>query len=542
MEEMVQKATTDRRRNEAALLVAAEGDAELLRRLASDGADLRHADKHGRTALHFACTQGHLSCVRFLFERGCDADADDKEGRTPLHAAALFDRAEVVEYLCEKGAWVDPNDARDCTPLHLACRKASVTTVERLLEHGASHKAVNRMGLTPLGEALLRGRTDLATTLISHGADVHVRAKGYTLLHVTAALGQLDCSKLLMKHGIKADDTLNTEGFTALHCGVLGAHAASVTHISSAMLHMINAEDLSGRTALDLAESSSNDVVAELKRRGGKVGSKQKVDTLKTGSVSSFPYTVEKFKALSSFRRTELLEEWAKMTSGELRLRGADPTIIQEVDQVRQRALMKKVEDAIEFVRRDEDFMDRVHDPKTNKALMQIRDNIHKANDYVGNEGVLIVVKRLRTLQLQCRDIGVRVEMTQLIDEFCGPKPTTSRTDSATLRQRSEKKSLPQQVDVENERLEAERRQKEAEERELDEMFPEPPPINWRAFWKRTFYWQILPMLVVFIYFRFFSDKAELDPSSMSERMQQAAQAASKYVQKEEEGDEWDYE
>ena len=77
------------------------------------GADLKLADTHGYTALHYAATAGNLAVVKFLANFGARVDVEKEEGQgfrraghriTPLYMAYKYDRPRVAEFLRMRGA------------------------------------------------------------------------------------------------------------------------------------------------------------------------------------------------------------------------------------------------------------------------------------------------------------------------------------------------------------------------------------------------------------------------------------------------------
>ncbi|EHH25042.1 hypothetical protein EGK_08796 [Macaca mulatta] len=68
----------------------------------------------------------------------------------------------------------------------------------------------------PLAIATARGYTDCARHLIRQGAELDARVGGRTALHEACARAQLDCVRLLLTFGAKAN-VLTEEGMTPLH-------------------------------------------------------------------------------------------------------------------------------------------------------------------------------------------------------------------------------------------------------------------------------------------------------------------------------------
>jgi hypothetical protein len=112
----------------AAGLVSAirDADAQGIRKLLADGADVNGRDEEGNTPLILASFYASPECVQLLIERGADANAANKAGVTPLiRAATNYEKARL---LVAAGATVRARTALGNTPLLLAARRAEWPT------------------------------------------------------------------------------------------------------------------------------------------------------------------------------------------------------------------------------------------------------------------------------------------------------------------------------------------------------------------------------------------------------------------------------
>jgi ankyrin repeat protein len=118
------------------LMAARSADAELMRTLASLGADPLIPNADGATPLIVAAGLGTrspgedagtkpevLEAVRVALELGNDINAVDKNGETAMHGAAYKNLPKVVELLAERGAKIDVwnhKNSHGWTPLTIA--------------------------------------------------------------------------------------------------------------------------------------------------------------------------------------------------------------------------------------------------------------------------------------------------------------------------------------------------------------------------------------------------------------------------------------
>jgi hypothetical protein len=109
------------------MLMAEDGDTEMVRILLQAGADPEIQDWKGMTALHSACKSRVDSCVDVLLDHPCQLDKLTDEDRSTLHTACWAGHVHAVKRLVELApglAW--KRDSFGDTPLELA---------EQLIEH-----------------------------------------------------------------------------------------------------------------------------------------------------------------------------------------------------------------------------------------------------------------------------------------------------------------------------------------------------------------------------------------------------------------------
>ncbi len=159
---------------------AMRGDAEAVRALLRQGADVNAAQGDGMTALHQAAERGDAAMSEMLVYAGANVTAMTRIGQyTPLHVASLNGRAEVVAILLNAGASAAARTSiTGVTPLHLAASSGDAAVVKLLLDHGADANARDaEWGQTPLIFAAARNRADAIRMLLAHGADPAIATK-----------------------------------------------------------------------------------------------------------------------------------------------------------------------------------------------------------------------------------------------------------------------------------------------------------------------------------------------------------------------------
>ncbi|KAG9333655.1 hypothetical protein JZ751_010724 [Albula glossodonta] len=161
--------------------------AACLRLLCGSGLDLNAGlDSESReTALHLAVRYGALPAVPILASHGANVNTADRHGLMPLHMAVSTLNHAITVSLLQHGA--DPNAAMTrsgSTVLHMAViaiitgnggRAVDLSCIKALLDHGALPDTQNRAGRTALHEACAAGQAEVVDVLLSYGADVNVQ-------------------------------------------------------------------------------------------------------------------------------------------------------------------------------------------------------------------------------------------------------------------------------------------------------------------------------------------------------------------------------
>ncbi|KAH6642479.1 ankyrin repeat-containing domain protein [Boeremia exigua] len=200
--------------------------------LLEHGAYLAHQDSTGRTALHTFFNATVRSVIEYHY---ADADivAKDFRGMTMAHYVSSSKSASCADLdrCLANGSHLNNFDDEGRTILHLASRRGNIGIMSRLLQEGGS---------------------DLL------GADY----KGRTALHFATESGRSSRAiHMLVGAGLDVN-AVDHRSRTALHYAVCADNVAAVeTLLSLGVTANLNAKDIHGWTAMDLAKRCQHTTV-----------------------------------------------------------------------------------------------------------------------------------------------------------------------------------------------------------------------------------------------------------------------------------------
>ena len=218
------------------------GDADGVRLLLKQKADVNAPAPDGSTPLHFAVQRDDQPMVELLIKSGANVKATNRYGVPPMAIAAVNGNAGIMNVLLHAGA--DPNIglSPDETPIMTAARTGKVEALKTLIAHGAQLNTRDARGQSPLMWAAARNNADAVRLLIEAGADLQVRTNnkpagraaqmsvflspqptGFTALLFAVRAGSLDAVKALLDAGANVNDALS-DGESALVVAAANAH------------------------------------------------------------------------------------------------------------------------------------------------------------------------------------------------------------------------------------------------------------------------------------------------------------------------------
>jgi len=214
-----------------ALLWAAHwNDVETADLLLGKGADANIANDFRMTPLSESCINASPALVHSLLKAGANPNTPIGTGETPLMTCAKTGAAEAVRLLVEYGAAVNAKEpAQNQTALMWAAAERHPDVIKALIDAHADLKGHSKQGFTAIHFSARVGDLDSVKLLLAAGVDVNILTEageggsggrnatgsGYTPLLVATMRAQVETALYLLDHG--ADPNILAAGLTPLH-------------------------------------------------------------------------------------------------------------------------------------------------------------------------------------------------------------------------------------------------------------------------------------------------------------------------------------
>lgn len=210
--------------------------------------EINCVDAHGRTPLIWAATIGAALSTGILLELGANPRHVEESGLTALHCAASRSHTSTVQVIIhhlakvgmqpdDRSAVLNACDADNCTPLFYSTTMGHVGVTAKLLAAGADATTVDSRGrglFHCVSRAINSGNVEnVIKLLLCHGADPKkANFVGDTPLHEACAIGNKEC----VAHLLQIDAVIQK-------CGINAKNSSNQTPLLIATLTALNSND-----------------------------------------------------------------------------------------------------------------------------------------------------------------------------------------------------------------------------------------------------------------------------------------------------------
>ena len=148
-------------KQDAFLLFAQEGNLKYIQKFLTLGIDFAYEDD-GWTALGIASANGHLDVLKEMASAGADLNHQSSRGWTALMIACCNKKEDIVNWLIEQGAQLDLCDLNQKTALMCAAHFGSLKIAARLIEEGADLFKKDKLQRDAYTIAMQAGHSEIA--------------------------------------------------------------------------------------------------------------------------------------------------------------------------------------------------------------------------------------------------------------------------------------------------------------------------------------------------------------------------------------------
>ncbi|CAG0907904.1 unnamed protein product, partial [Cyprideis torosa] len=198
-----------------------EARLECVKILLQAGANIRHCDKDGNNALHYATSSRSLSIAQHLLTVDpslCLVKNSQGEAALTLQQAAEWGRPAIISILLQHGLEVDEEDNEKRTPLLVAIgrwssspsEEARLECVKILLQAGANIRHCDKNGKNALHHATSNRYRSIAQHLLTVDPSLclvkNSQGEAALTLQQAAEWGRPAIISILLQHGARVDD------------------------------------------------------------------------------------------------------------------------------------------------------------------------------------------------------------------------------------------------------------------------------------------------------------------------------------------------
>lgn len=261
--------------------------ADMVERLAAEGANINFASITNETPLMLATKNGYHEVVKKLLELGATIEIEEwlhplllacKHGYvrvveafldhgidinlvsgsfTPLIAASKKGNTDVVDFLIQRGAKIDLRSETNMTALMVACMKGKIDVMDRLLQHGSDvnfRDDSDGFGFSPIFAACISNNLDVFDRLIAFGADFNaLTVAGQTALMGASQIGSEMITDRIISLGVDVN-VASSRGKTALMYAAKSGHVGVIKLLLKANAN-VDLENQKDRKAIDMANT-----------------------------------------------------------------------------------------------------------------------------------------------------------------------------------------------------------------------------------------------------------------------------------------------
>jgi ankyrin repeat protein len=277
-----------------------------------------------------AAKNSNAEVIKVLMANGADLEARGPDGETPLYKAWRLQDLENIRALLDAGAKVNVQDSKGYTPLHEAVStytpihsKHSIPPDLRLLcillSHDAGVNLKTKTGFTPLQIALDTGSAEAARLLkawgavtddeashtllcgvrnrdfaqvqasLTAGAQVNINdLHEWTPLMIASELGFVEAVRVLIRHGAAVDKVAH--GFTALMLAAMNGHTEVVAALLEGHADPNYKNDRQWTALLEAARFHHLGPIRLLLEHGAQVNACNSTSTTPLMLAVSFPF------------------------------------------------------------------------------------------------------------------------------------------------------------------------------------------------------------------------------------------------------------